>query len=121
MNDAREIAERYIQTWNTVNEAERQRLLEQHWEEDASYTDPLMSATGTVELSGLIGAVLSRFPGFRFSHRGVPDGHGNWVRFSWGLGPEGAEPIIEGSDVVELKDARVRQVIGFLDKVPAEA
>ena len=69
----------------------------------------------------LIGAVQDRFPGFRFRLLGNPDGHGRWVRFSWGLGPEGADPLIEGSDVVEQDDGRIQRVIGFLDKVPAMA
>src|SRR3954468_982862 len=37
---------------------------------------------------GLIGAVHERFPNFRFSLLGEPDGFGTNVRFSWGLGPQ---------------------------------
>jgi hypothetical protein len=40
---------------------------------------------------------------------------------SWSLGPEGAEPPIEGSDVVMVDDGRIRQVIGFIDRAPTPA
>jgi hypothetical protein len=121
MTEAMEIASNYIATWNATDAAERERLLANHWTRDASYVDPLMAAGSAAELSGMIGAVHDRFPGFRFSLISKPDGHNDWIRFSWGLGPEGADPIIEGSDVVRVDSGRMKSVVGFLDKVPATA
>jgi hypothetical protein len=121
MIEANEIANNYIATWNATETTEREKLFARYWAGDASYVDPLMAAANAAELSGMIGAVQERFPGFRFSLKGKPDGHNGWVRFSWGLGPEGAEPIIEGSDVVHHDNGRMMKVIGFLDKVPAAA
>jgi len=121
MIEANEIATNYLATWNATEAAERERLFARHWANDASYVDPLMAAGNAAELSGMIGAVQERFPGFRFSLKGKPDGHNGWVRFSWGLGAEGAEPIIEGSDVIHHDNGRMTKVIGFLDKVPAAA
>ena len=78
-----------------------------------------MAASNALELSGLIGAVQDRFPGFVFRLINTPDGHGNYVRFSWGFGPEGQDTVIEGSDVVEISQDRIDRVVGFLDKMPA--
>jgi hypothetical protein len=78
-----------------------------------------MRATGRSEIAGLIGAVHERFPDFSFSLLGKPDGFGANVRFSWGLGPLGAEPPIKGTDFVTLENGRLERVIGFLDEVPA--
>jgi hypothetical protein len=48
------------------------------------------------------------------------DAHHEVGRFSWGLGPEGAEPAVIGSDVVVTdEDGRFETVIGFLDRVPS--
>ena len=69
--------------------------------------------------SGMIGAVHDRFPGFRFKLINQPDGHSDYVRFAWGLGPEGQETVIEGSDIVETRSGRIDRVVGFLDKLPA--
>ena len=99
----------------------RARLLAETFTDDARYVDPLMSGRGAAQIDGLIGAVHARFPGFRFAVVGAPNGHGDHVRFSWSLGPAGAEPPIQGSDVVELRDGKIANVIGFLDRVPAGA
>ncbi len=48
------------------------------------------------------------------------DAHHRQARFNWGLGPEGAEPVVIGFDVaVTGEDGRIVAVLGFLDKVPA--
>jgi hypothetical protein len=118
-HSAATVAERYIATWNETDGERRQGLLDQHWAADAQYVDPLMRGDGPVQITGLIGAVHQRFPGFRFSLLGTPDGHGDYLRFRWSLGPAGAEAPIEGSDVLLLRGGRIAQVIGFIDKAPA--
>lgn len=117
--NAYDIAETYLATWNERNDVSRAALIARNWSAEPTYVDPLMAAEGAEQLSAIIVAVHERFPDFAFSLIGNPDGHGDYVRFSWGLGPAGAEPIIEGSDVVRLRDGRLAEVIGFLDKVPA--
>jgi hypothetical protein len=63
--------------------------------------------------------VQTSFPDFVFSARGPVDAHHNQARFGWGLGPAGAEPVVEGFDVLVLDDdGRIETALGFLDKVP---
>ena len=119
MTDAIEIAANYIATWNETDVDRRAELIGRHWSATPHYVDPLMTASGIEELSRLIEGVHGRFPGFRFSLKGTPDGHGNHVRFAWNLGPDGADSVIEGSDVIEMRDGLIDRVIGFLDRVPA--
>ena len=121
MPDPLAIASRYLDTWNETDPQRRRRLLAETFSDDARYVDPLMSGSGAAQIDGLIGAVHARFPGFRFAVLGTPNGHGDHVRFSWTLGPADADPPIKGSDVVELRDGRIANVIGFLDQVPAAA
>ena len=109
MTDAASIANRYIALWNETNASRRQGLLADLWTEDGTYIDALISA------------VHQRFPDFRFSLIGQPDGYGNQVRFSWQLGPEGADGPIKGTDFATLDNGRLKQVTGFLDQVPAGA
>jgi hypothetical protein len=55
-----------------------------------------------------------------FSLAGPVEAHHQQARFTWGLGPEGAEPPIVGFDVaVAGDDGKLVTVLGFLDKVPA--
>ena len=121
MSDAKRIATTYIDTWNAADESQRQRLLQQHWTDDATYVDPLIRGAGAQQISGLVGAVQARFPGFRFALTGTPNGHGDYVRLSWSLGPDGSDAPIEGSDVVHLRDGKIASVIGFIDRAPAAA
>jgi hypothetical protein len=119
MTDATSIANRYIALWNETNADRRQPLLADLWTEDGIYIDPLMQGSGYHQISALIGAVHQRFPGFRFALVGQPDGHGDNVRFSWQLGPEGADGPIKGTDFATLDNGRLKEVVGFLDQVPA--
>jgi len=121
MTDAATIAETYIALWNETDKEIRSGLLRKYWTEDATYVDPIMSGAGHAQVNALIAGVQERFPGFSFSLIGEPDGYDGHVRFSWGLGPAGADAPIKGSDVVRIEDGRLKAVIGFLDEVPAAA
>jgi hypothetical protein len=119
MSQPQNIAQAYIDTWNALDDTQRQQLMARHWADDARYVDPMMQGDGPTQIASLVGAVHQRFPGFRFRLTGTPDGYGDVVRLSWSLGPEDGEAPIEGSDVVCLSDGRIRRVIGFIDRVPA--
>lgn len=118
---ATDIAQRYIAVWNETDAARRAQLLEEGWADDAHYVDPLMQASGHAQISALVGAVHQRYPGFRFGLAGSADAHGEHVRFSWTLGPSGAEDLIQGTDFVRLSGGKLQSVTGFLDKVPVGA
>jgi hypothetical protein len=118
---AESVARDYIALWNETDAQRRAELLRAGWRDDAHYVDPLMQARGHGPISELVGAVHQRYPGFRFALLGRPDAHGEHLRFSWTLGPAGAEDLIQGTDFVELADGKLARVTGFLDKVPVGA
>ena len=123
MTDATKIARRYIELWNERAASRRRELLSQDWTADARYVDPLMSGDGVDGVDALIAGVQQRFPDFTFKLLGEPNGFGDNVRFqlrfSWGLGPEGADSPIKGTDFAVLSEGRIRSITGFLDQVPA--
>lgn len=121
MSDFNQIAGDYIALWNETDGARRAALLGEQWAPSASYVDPLAAARGHDEIGAYIGGVHQRFPDYRFRLLGEPTGHGDHLRFSWSLGPAGAEAPIEGSDTVTLEAGRIATVVGFLDKVPQPA
>jgi len=120
-HDATAIARSYIAVWNETDAARRAALIEAGWSADARYVDPMAQASGHDQISALVGAVHQRFPGFRFNLLGKADAHGDHLRFSWTLGPSGAEDLIQGTDFVQLDAGKLRSVTGFLDKVPVGA
>ena len=114
-----DIVERYLATWNATG-AERDALLQAHWSPEVTYVDPLAEVSGHAGVGALVDAVHGQFPGFVFTAEGDADAHHQQLRFTWGLGPAGEEPVVVGFDVVVLDDeGRIRDVRGFLDKVPA--
>lgn len=116
MND---VIARYLACWNETDPDARRKLIDEVWTIDAEYTDPLVQAHGFDQIDATIGAVQQQFPGLVFSLAGPIDAHHRQARFTWGLGREGAEPLVIGFDVaVTDDDSRIRTVLGFLDKVP---
>ncbi|MER8426934.1 nuclear transport factor 2 family protein [Mesorhizobium sp. M0199] len=120
MTDLNTIAENYIAAWNESDAARRKALLKTTFTEDVGYRDPIMQGDGHDGIAALIEGVQQRFTGFRFSLKGEPDGFADAIRFSWNLGPDGTEPVIEGTDIGVIENGRLKSVTGFLDKVPAQ-
>jgi hypothetical protein len=121
MTDVKTVAHSYIDLWNERAPDRRREMLLQHWTDDATYIDPLMSGDGRDGVDALISGVQQRFPDFRFSLIGEPNGYGNHVRFCWGLGPDGVDSPIKGTDFAVLRDGRIQRITGFLDQVPQGA
>lgn len=118
MTDYNAIAEAYIAAWNETDATARKALVEAAFTSGVTYRDPIMQGDGHGGIDVLIQGVHSQFPGFRFKLKGKADGFGDHIRFSWGLGPDGAEAVIEGSDFATLENGRLSIITGFLDKVP---
>ena len=121
MTDATTIARRYIDLWNERVGGRRRELLSESWTADASYVDPLMKGDGRDGIDALIAGVQQRFPDFKFTLIGEPNGYGDQLRFQWGLGPDGVDSPIKGTDFAVLKEGRIRSITGFLDQVPQAA
>jgi hypothetical protein len=121
MHDFEQVAADYIETWNERDAAARLALLSDGWTSDAAYVDPLAEAHGHEQIDAVISSVQASWAGFEFRLVGLVDGHHSQCRFGWELGPADLEAPIAGFDVVQLGlDGRIRSVLGFLDRVPAE-
>lgn len=115
------LIDRYLAAWNETDADARAKAVAELWTEDATYTDPLAAVAGHEGIAAVIAGAQGMFPGLVFTAGEVFDAHGDLARFTWHLAPEGAqEPVVVGFDVVRLaEDGRIREVLGFLDKVPA--
>ncbi len=117
MND---VIARYLDCWNETSPVARRKLIDEVWAADADYIDPMAAAHGRDAIDATIATVQGQFPGLVFGLAGPVDSHHRQARFTWGLGPAGAEPLVVGFDVaVTGDDGRIVTVLGFLDKVPA--
>jgi hypothetical protein len=116
-----DVVDGYLRVWNETDPAARAEAAGAVFTDDVRYVDPMLAVQGRAALVAAIGAVHQQFPGFAFRPAGTVDGHHEQVRFSWELGPAGADPApVAGSDVAVLAaDGRISEVRGFLDRVPA--
>lgn len=120
MTDFTALAESYIAVWNETDPAARRALIDEVYAPNGSYVDPLVDAEGREAIDATIGAVQAQFAGLIFTLGTPVDAHHNVARFTWNLGPAGAEPIVVGFDVlVVTAEGQIQNVHGFLDKVPA--
>jgi hypothetical protein len=57
MNEAADLVQRYLETWNETDPDRRLAAIEDVWAEVATYVDPLANVAGRTQISNLIGAV----------------------------------------------------------------
>ncbi|MFF2379729.1 nuclear transport factor 2 family protein [Streptomyces sp. NPDC058108] len=114
---------RYLEAWNEGEPDALAEAVAVAWSPDGGYTDPLADVRGHEGIAAVIAAAHAQFPGFSFRLTGTVDGHHDTARFGWELvdGADGSAPVA-GFDVITLaEDGRIRDVYGFLDRVPAPA
>ena len=119
MLDLDTLANRYIEAWNERDGGRRRDLIGKLWAEDAAFRDPIMQGDGLAGIDAVIAGVQTRFPEFRFKQIGKADGFGDYVRVSWGLGPDAGDAPIKGTDFFQLENDRLKTVTGFFDQLPA--
>jgi SnoaL-like domain len=116
--DPATIAQRYLEAWNERDAAKRRVLIAALWADDAAFRDPIMAGDGHAGIEAVIEGVQTRYPEFRFRQIGAADGFGDYVRLSWGLGPDGADAPIKGTDFGLVAGGRLKDVTGFFDQLP---
>jgi len=120
MADFTRLAGQYIAAWNETDPSARRALIEKIWAEDGRYVDPLAEVTGRDQIDAVIAAAQAQFAGMTFRLAGPVDAHHDQARFTWQLGPDGADAVVVGFDVAQRNaDGQLALVLGFLDKVPS--
>jgi hypothetical protein len=118
MTDPTDIATRYINAWNERDAGKRRALIGALWSDDASFRDPIMAGDGHAGIDAVIAGVQERYPEFRFRQIGQADGFGDYVRLSWGLGPDVGDAPLKGTDFGLVEAGRLKSVTGFFDQIP---
>ena len=122
-NSINQLIDTYISAWNEAEPQRRRALVDAAFTAEATYLDPMMSASGADAIATMIGAAQQQFPGHRFVLAGAPDAHHGRVRFTWHLEPEaGGDVVAVGHDFATVSaDGRLRTVVGFLEQPAAAA
>ena len=120
MSDITTVVDAYLAALSEADPAERARLVERAWAEDARFVDPLLDVRGHEAIADIALAVRDQFPGHDFRRTSGVDVHHDQIRFTWALvGPDGAVAAA-GIDVGTVgQDGRLAHVAGFFGDVPA--
>jgi len=119
MQDATQIVERYIETFNETDADRRRELIEALYTTDGTYTDPNVDLHGPAQIDQFIAQTQETFPGYTFRIGGPIDAHHDQARFQWHGGPADEPDRYVGFDVIVADDGHIRSVYGFMDVVPA--
>ena len=104
----------YNRAWSEPDYALRQKLIEQIWAEDGTYTDPTAHVAGRKALVDHIGAFFEQFPGAYFVVTSGIDSHHGKFRFTWRMVLADGKVFLEGIDFGELNsDGKLHRIVGF--------
>jgi hypothetical protein len=113
--------DRYVEMFNEPDDVARAELGKEVFLDDGRLVDPLVDATGPVQIAAAIGALQAQMPGHSLARTTAVDTHHDQARFGWTVnGPDGTVAVA-GIDVVTLDaDGRIERAVGFFgDVTPA--
>ena len=116
------LVDTYCRAWSEPDADARRALLDQAWDEDGTYTDPLAEVAGRAALHAHIGASFADFPGMVITATSAVDVHHDKGRFTWQLTlPDGSVPVA-GTDFVQVTtEGKIRSIVGFFGPLAPKA
>jgi hypothetical protein len=115
MNAHQNTWETYTRSWSETDTSKRMQIFEQCLSPDCVYTDPLIQASGYIELSGYMSELHKNVPGVRFittdfkNHHDRSLTHWNMVDGDGNILSQGASYGLYGTD------GRLMQMTGFYE------
>ena len=104
----------YNRAWSEPDYVLRQKLLDQIWPEDGTYTDPTAHVSGRKALVDHIDGFFDHFPGAHFVVTSGIDTHHQNLRFTWRMVLADGSVAVEGIDFSELSpDGKLQRIVGF--------
>jgi hypothetical protein len=94
--------------------AQRADAIRRTYTEDVQLLDPDEVVTGYEALDAKIQGLLDGAPGFVFSVIGEIYSVQDMGYLTWGFGPEGAPPVVRGSDTSFVRDGRIAKTYTIL-------
>ena len=94
----------------------RMAAIENLYSEDAVFFEAEQRFEGRQAIGGAVAALQASFPAeFQFSAVAPPARNHDVGRLFWQLGPAGSPPVVNGMDIAQFKDGRIRSLYVFLN------
>jgi hypothetical protein len=96
------------------NPERRWAAIERTYTEDVAFLDPDEVVQGRAALSAKAQRILDGAPGFVFASAGPVYAFHDLAYLAWNFGPDGAAPVVTGTDVALVRDGRISRIYTFL-------
>ena len=118
-NNFAETWERYVSSWKSDSDPQRQALFESCLDVDCQYTDPLIQAKGWQELAAYMRDFHKQIPGGHFVTTYFLAHHGKSIA-KWEMRNQDAVVLGEGVSYGEYSaQGKLRSMTGFFDAPPS--
>lgn len=108
------IVDSYISIWNETDAHAMRAKVDQVFTPDATYVDPTIVIKGTDAIKEYVAKAQPNFTGMLFSRETILNHH-DAVHFSWEVGPQGGEAVVNGFDFVLLDGTKITHIYGFFN------
>jgi hypothetical protein len=108
-----------VEVFGERDAGRRARVIREIYAEDVSFADPDEVVVGWDSLDRKAQGLLDGAPGFVFTPAGEVRVVQNLTQLGWHFGPEGAPPVVSGTDIAIVVDGRIRHLYTMLDAAPA--
>lgn len=98
----------------------RLKTIQETYAEDVTFADPDEVVVGWDNLNRKAQGLLDGAPGFVFTPVGEVQVVQNLTMLSWRFGPEGAPPVVGGTDISIVEDGRIKHLYTAINPAPAD-
>ncbi|GAB3898470.1 nuclear transport factor 2 family protein [Kibdelosporangium lantanae] len=100
--------------FNERDKARRREAMASVYAADITFSDPDGIVTGHEDLNATIQRLLDQTPAFVFSRTGPIRTNHDLGYLTWGLGPEGQPPVVQGIDIAIIHNGLIRSLYTLL-------
>ncbi|WP_165987545.1 nuclear transport factor 2 family protein [Streptomyces sp. YIM 98790] len=120
-NPAQEAVDIFHAAFNARTEERMTDLLLQAFTPDVLFWGPLGRTEGLLSVEGFMNSLRGhpRGPG-RIVRTTAVDAPGEWARYGWAYRDASGATVLEGTDMVHLRDVRIDQMVVFSGPLPRQ-
>lgn len=114
------LVDTFFTAFNTPSAERMTDLLAEAFTRDVMFWGPLGRTQGLLSLENFVGYLRghSRGPGRMVRTSGV-DAPGEWARYSWAYSDASGVVVLDGVDMVHVRDDRIDRLVVFSGPLPA--
>ena len=103
-----------LDVFNERDPARRAAAIAAVYAPDVTFYEPEHAIQGPVALGARVQQLLDGAPGWAFRPAGEVDVNHDLGRLTWHFGPDGARPVVTGTDIALVHDGRIRSLYVFI-------